>query len=129
MMDFASIERELARRTVRHQVGIFRGFLARISGLGGDAQTAQPLYHSCCPQNPAAKPQRVALLRAQRSPFWLQRSIASSRHFSIGMLRVIAAASAPSAMTHFAPGCNPLPANEFQADPGPFGTAQQTNKI
>src|SRR5437763_8683587 len=32
---------------------------------------------------------------------------ASSRHLSSGMLRVITAASAPSARTHFAPDFNP----------------------
>ena len=83
-------------------------FLRVVPWLIADFKAPQPLDpHIAFPARDD-QPDRIALFRdASASPFILNATMQSSSAFSIGMERVIAEASAPSASIHLPSGLTP----------------------
>ncbi len=121
---------ELARRAVRHQIRVFRGLLARIGGLGGDVQTSQPFDAHIAFESRQQQPQWIALLRAQ--PLAIL-AVHQHRVFETFFDRNAARHRGGIGAFGDHPFCPGLQScflqNQFEAYAGPFGTAQETDKV
>jgi hypothetical protein len=121
---------ESARFAVGQQVSVFRGLFTRIGRLGGDAETSQPLHAHVAFKSRQQQPQRIALLRTQ--PLTIL-AVYQHRVFEAFFDGNASCQSCCIGAFGDDPFCAGLQSrflqHEFQADPGPFGAAQETNEI